>query len=148
MWRMKVPLRGSSGFHVAARVLGWLGVLTLLMGSGCHRPAGGLESQAFHGVFVLQTVDGLDLPAKVVHGKDQVEVRSGSMTFNEDGTCVSRTVFVPPSGVEANREVVADYTRHGSKVRMTWSGAGKTVGTIEGKAFTMNNEGMVFAYQQ
>lgn len=107
-----------------------------------------MESQPFSGVFVLQSVNGLELPAKVVHGKSEVEVRSGSLTFHEDGTCVSRTVFVPPSGMEVSREVMAEYSRDGADLRMTWRGAGKTVGTIDGTTFTMNNEGMIYAYRQ
>jgi len=31
---------------------------------------------------------------------------------------------------------------------MNWQGAGTTIGTVEGDTFTMNNEGMVFAYRK
>jgi hypothetical protein len=132
----------------SAGVLGLLGLMALVSTGGCHRQTGTAGAQPVSGVFVLQSVDGAALPAKVVHGNAVLEVRSGTMTFHEDGTCVSRTVFVPPSGLEVSREVMADYSRDGADLRMTWRGAGKTVGTIDGTSFTMNNEGMIFAYRQ
>ena len=42
----------------------------------------------------------------------------------------------------------ATYTRHGSELTMQWQGAGTTVGTLTGDTFTMNNEGMMLAYQK
>ena len=44
--------------------------------------------------------------------------------------------------------LLASYTRQGSKLTMKWEGAGMTTGTAEGDTFTMNNEGMVFAYRK
>jgi hypothetical protein len=75
-------------------------------------------------------------------------VRSGSFTIKADGTCSTKTVFVPPSGTEATREVSATYTKEGSKLTMKWQGAGMTIGTVEGDKFTMDNEGMVFVYKK
>jgi hypothetical protein len=31
---------------------------------------------------------------------------------------------------------------------MRWKGAGTTTGNIQGSDFTMNNEGMIFAYRK
>jgi hypothetical protein len=77
-----------------------------------------------------------------------LQVRSGTFTINADGTCSTKTVFVPPSGQEATREVSATYTKEGAKLTMQWKGAGTTTGTIEGDTFTMNNEGMLFVYKK
>ncbi|MCP4451350.1 MAG: hypothetical protein GY809_07810 [Planctomycetes bacterium] len=100
------------------------------------------------GVYTLITVNGSTLPATVSHGDHEVKVRSGVFTINADGTCTSKTVFGPPSGdKEISREVNATYTQEGSTLNMTWQGAGKTKGIVEGHTFTMNNEGMMFLYQ-
>lgn len=100
------------------------------------------------GSYALVSVDGQPVPASVSHEGAVLKVRSGTFTINADGTCSSRITFVSPSGAEAVREVGATYTRAGSQMNMQWTGAGKTVGTLSGKAFTMNNEGMLFVYRK
>ncbi|HWQ91528.1 MAG TPA: hypothetical protein VN673_07635 [Clostridia bacterium] len=102
----------------------------------------------FAGEYALVSVDGNPVPAKVTHEGAAIEVRSGTFTIHADGTCGTKTVFVPPSGTEVTREVSATYTKEGPKLTMQWKGAGTTVGTIEGNTFTMNNEGMVFVYKK
>jgi hypothetical protein len=98
------------------------------------------------GVYALISVNGNRVPANVSHEGAALQVLSGTFTINADGTCSSRTVFVPPSGTEVAREVTATYTKDGSTLTMQWKGAGTTVGTIQGNTFTMDNEGMVFVY--
>ena len=71
-----------------------------------------------------------------------------SFVIGADGTCSSKVVFGPPSGSEVTREVKASYTQQGAKLTMKWEGAGTTTGTVEGDTFTMNNEGMIFAYRR
>lgn len=100
------------------------------------------------GVYALVSVNGNNVPASVSHDGTQLQVRSGSFTIKADGTCGTTTVFVPPSGKEATRDVSATYTQEGSKLTMRWQGAGMTTGTIEGNIFTMDNEGMVFVYKK
>jgi len=100
------------------------------------------------GEYALVSVDGNPVPASVSHQGAELQVRSGTLTINADGTCSTRTVFVPPSGSEVTREVAATYTMDGSKVTMNWTGAGTTVGTIQGDTFTMDNEGMPFVYRK
>jgi hypothetical protein len=100
------------------------------------------------GVYALVSVNGNAVPASVSHDGTALQVRSGSFTIKADGTCSTKTVFVPPSGTEATREVSATYTKEGSKLTMQWQGAGMTTGTIEGNTFTMDNEGMVFVYKK
>jgi hypothetical protein len=88
------------------------------------------------------------VPASISHEGVELQVRSGSFIINEDGTCNSKTVFVPPSGTEVTREVTATYTRDGSRLTMQWKGAGITEGIVQGDVFTMDNEGMVFVYEK
>ena len=96
----------------------------------------------------MVSVNGNPLPAKITHEGAALQVRTGSFIIKADGTCSTKTVFVPPSGTEVAREVSATYTQVGSKLTMQWEGAGKTVGTIQGDTFTMDNEGMVFVYRK
>ena len=100
------------------------------------------------GVYALVSVNGNAVPASVSHDGTALQVRSGSFTIKADGTCGTKTVFVPPSGQEATREVSATYTKERSKLTMKWQGAGMTTGTIEGNTFTMDNEGMLFVYKK
>lgn len=100
------------------------------------------------GVYKLVTVDDIELPATVSHGVVEIKVHSGTFTFNADETCESNVLFGPPSRDPITRKVTADYTRDGSKVKMSWHGAGKTEGKFEGNRFSMNNEGMIFEYEK
>ena len=100
------------------------------------------------GTYRLLSVDGKNVPAVITHENAKVEIRSGSLTINNDGTCVSKMTFVPPSGKEGSQEVSATYSRNGDKLDMEWKEMGKTTGTLQGSTFTMNNEGMVLVYQK
>ena len=100
------------------------------------------------GDYALISVNGNNVPASLSHDGVALQVRSGTFTIKADGTCSTKTVFVPPSGPEATREVSATYTKEGSKLTMQWKDAGTTTGTIEGNTFTMDNEGMLFVYRK
>jgi hypothetical protein len=79
------------------------------------------------------------------HEGHTMTIKSGSFIINADGTCSSKMSL---AGREAAIEVKASYTRQGSTLTMQWERAGMTTGTVEGDTFTMNNEGMVFAYRK
>ena len=100
------------------------------------------------GVYSLVSVNGKPVPATVSHDGANLEVRSGTFTIGDDGTCLSKILFVPPTGAEVLREVKATYTQAGSELTMRWERAGVTKGTVAGDTFTMNNEGMIFAYRK
>jgi len=119
-----------------------------LLLSGCKPEAKVAEGGDPTGVYALVSVNGNAVPASISHDGTALQVRSGTFTLKADGTCGTKTVFVPPSGQEATREVSATYTKEGSKLTMQWQGAGRTTGTIDGNTFTMDNEGMVFVYRK
>ena len=100
------------------------------------------------GTYALISVDGKNVPCALEHEGHSVTIKSGSFVIQADGTCASKVTFVPPSGSDLTRDVSATYTREGLKLTMKWKGAGTTVGTFEGNTFTMNNEGMLFAYRK
>jgi phage baseplate assembly protein gpV len=123
-------------------------VLTAAVVTGCkHEPQAAREINPV-GSYALVSVDGNNVPCTVQHEAAKLTVKSGSLTIKADGTCSSKIVVTPPSGTEAAREVKATFTRAGTKLSMRWEGAGNTVGTVEGDTFTMNNEGMIFAYRK
>ena len=139
----------SIGFVTVRRAVSW-GVL-LAVGwslSACKPAVKVAPGASATGVYALVEVNGNKVPARISHEGVAVEVRSGSFTINADGTCASKTCFVPPTGAEVTREVSATYTREGSRLNMKWQGAGQTTGTLEDNTFTMNNEGMVFVYKK
>jgi hypothetical protein len=97
------------------------------------------------GTYTLVTVDGSKVPCTVQHEGHTMTIQSGGFIINPEGTCSSK---VSLAGRDAAIEVKASYTREGPKLTMKWQGAGMTIGTVEGDTFTMNNEGMVFAYRK
>ena len=97
------------------------------------------------GTYALVTVDGNKVPCTVQHEGHTMTIKSGGFIINADGTCSSKMFL---AGRDAAIEVKAAYTREGPKLTMQWQGAGMTIGTVEGDTFTMNNEGMVFAYRK
>ncbi len=125
-----------------------LALMAGLFLSACrnHKPA--FIDAASVGTYALVSVNGTRVPAKVFHDDVALEVRSGSFTFEADGTCSTRTVFVPPSGTEVSRAVGGTCLQKDSKLTLQWKGAGKTTGTIQGNTFIMENEGMVFVYEK
>lgn len=121
---------------------------TGLVMCSCAKQGSALKPADFTGVYALVSVDGKPVPANITHDGAALQVRSGTFIINADGTCRTKTAFVPPSGTEIRRDVSATYTRNGSKLTMQWKGAGKTVGTIQGDTFSMDNEGMAFVYRK
>lgn len=100
------------------------------------------------GTYTLVSVNGGVLPFTIDHDGVSITIRSGSFVINADQTCASRMTVVVGSGQEMTRDVSATYTRDGSKLTMTWKGAGVTTGTADGKTFRMDNEGMALAYEK
>jgi hypothetical protein len=100
------------------------------------------------GTYALVSVDGKPLPCTLQHEGQSPTIKSGTFIISADGTCSSKVDFSLPSGGDNRREVKASYKREGSKLTMKWEGAGTTLGTVEGDTFTMNNEGMIFAYRK
>lgn len=146
--KMNRDARECSTRQFVRLALGAVVVGAGLLVVGC-KPARVATNEAVPaGVYNLVSVDGNPVPAKVTHGGHALEVRSGTMTFEAGSACGTRTVFVPAGGKEVVREVQATYTRHGAELKMSWKGAGKTTGTLEGDVFTLNNEGMLFVYRR
>jgi len=134
----------------------WLPLFMVLICAGCKQdakvaadsnPKAAADSNPV-GTYALESVAGNKVPCTVQHEGHALGVQSGSFTIKADGTCSTKTVFVPPSGTEATREVSATYTKEGSRLTMQWQGAGTTTGTMEGSTFTMDNEGMLFVYRK
>ena len=116
--------------------------------AGCRAQQAAADATDATGVYALVSVDGKPVPAHVSHGSDTLLVRSGTFTIRADGSCVSAITLVPPTGKEATREVSATYVKKGATLTMRWKGAGQTVGTVSGKTFTMQNEGLAFVYEK
>lgn len=68
--------------------------------------------------------------------------------MTEEGGRISDTVFGPPKGEVVHRRVEASYTQSGNELLLRWKGAGMTKGTLGDESFTMDNEGMIFAYRK
>jgi hypothetical protein len=100
------------------------------------------------GTYTLVSVNGSALPYTMTHEPPGVRVTSGSFRIDADGTCTSDVSFVLPSGEAMSRPVSATWTRDGTRLTMSWQGAGVTNGTVEGDTFTMDNEGQIFVYRK
>jgi hypothetical protein len=100
------------------------------------------------GTYTLLSVDGNKVPCEVKHEDVTLMIKSGAFIFSERSNCISKMIFSVASSPDATREVKATYTREGPTLTLRWQGAGMTKGTLEGDTFTMNNEGMVFAFRK
>ncbi len=100
------------------------------------------------GVYALVSVDGQPVPCNINHENTAMTVQSGSFAITADGHCTCNMVI--SVGSRKNMTVVthASYQQSGTELTMTWEGAGMTTGKLTGDTFTMNNEGMVFAYRK
>ncbi len=135
--------------HPTHHLLAWcwppLCAALMLIGAGCQQTAKVATDANPVGTYALASIDGNKVPCTLQHEGHTMTVDSGSFVINPDGTCSSKVVL---AGRSSAMEVKATYKREGSKLTMQWTGAGTTVGTIEGDTFTMNNEGMVFVYRK
>ena len=129
-------------------LLSLLVVVGLLALTACEQRKPTAENVKPASAYTLVSVDGKPVPCSIEHEGTKLAVRSGTFLITDDGTCVSKVLFSPPSGQEVTREVKASYTLQGQTLTMKWEGAGVTTGTVQGDDFTMNNEGMNFAYRR
>jgi len=114
-----------------------------------HMPTSNATAKPDHvGTYNLVSINGVKLPCTPPHEGGAPEVQSGAITLNADGSLNTTTTFKVPSGQVVNREVSGTYTREGSQFAMQWKGAGRTTATLDTSTFTMNNEGMMFAYRK
>jgi hypothetical protein len=97
------------------------------------------------GSYSLVSVDGKPVPCRVTHDGHAMVIQSGRFLIHADGTCRSQMFL---EGRDAGIEVKATYIQAGPQLTMTWQGAGRTIGNVEGDTFTMKNEGRVFSYQR
>jgi hypothetical protein len=125
-----------------------LPLLTAAVWVGCSQPARVDTNVNPVGHYALVSVNGNKAPCTVQHEGHTLNVQSGAFIINADGTCSSKMVFSVTPGHEVNREVKATYTLQGSTLTMHWEGAGMTTGTVQDDTFTLNNEGMIFAYRK
>jgi hypothetical protein len=125
-----------------------LPVLTMMPWAGCSQKANVAADAGSVGIYNLVSVDGNKVPCTVQHEGVAMAVKSGTFAIRADGTCSSKMLFAVRPGDNIDREVKASYTQEGSKLTMKWERAGTTIGTVEGDTFTMNNEGMIFAYHK
>ena len=100
------------------------------------------------GEYALVSVDGKAVPCRVRHEGNEMEIKAGVFVIRGDGTCGSKITLVNPKGTEGVMERQAAYKHRNGTLTMKWERAGATTGTITSDSFTMNNEGMVFAYQK
>jgi hypothetical protein len=100
------------------------------------------------GDYNLVSVDGKAVPCRVRHEGHEMEIKAGVFAIHADGTCGSKITLVNPTGTEGTIERQAAYQHRNGTLTMKWEKFGTTTGTIAGDSFTMNNEGMVFAYRK
>ena len=135
---------------VTRHPLGWclLALFLALAWAGCKQEAKVAADINPAGIYTLASVDGKPVPCALTHEGATMTIKSGVFTISGDSTCSSKIIFSMPSKGDVGREVKATYTQQGAKLTMKWEGAGITMGNVEGNTFTMDNEGMVFAYQK
>lgn len=136
----KFARRHVSGFAVT--------LPAAFLACGCNGPGATSAAADPAGTYSLVSVDGKPVPTTLSHEGATLRVRSGTFIIGSDGTCSTTTAFVGPAGAEVTRTVNATYVRDGATLTMRWKGAGTTVGTSDGKTFTMVNEGVSWSYSK
>jgi hypothetical protein len=109
-------------------------------------PTAPTQTSDYTGTYTLVTINGNKIPYTPTHEAGAPEVQSGTITLNADGTFTSAMSYGLPDGKVASRDFSGTYTRDGSRFSLQWKGAGVNTATLEGNTFTMNNEGVLFAY--
>lgn len=116
--------------------------------AGCARRGSASTEPLPAGDYALESVNGLAVPCTVDHQGRSMKIKSGSFAMSADGACRSSIVLTAPNGKDVTKEVKAAGVRTGNQVSFKWEGAGRTSGEIDGTKFTMENEGMKFAYRK
>jgi hypothetical protein len=114
----------------------------------CKPPPGTAESSDPTGTYTLITIDGHELPYAPSHeGEQGPEIVASTFTINADGTFLMKMNYKAGSR-SSSRDFTGTYTFENSTFRFEWDNAGVTSATLEGNTFTMNNEGILFAYRK
>lgn len=130
------------------RALGLVVSALALLAVGCQQQPKSSTPPDATGTYTLATVGGQKLPCTPPHQGGAPEVRAGSITLQADGTFTSTMTYAGPGGQAGSRDFSGTYTRQGSSFKLQWKGAGTTTATLDGNIFTMNNEGLLFAYRK
>lgn len=146
---LNTPLKNGQGLSTRHFLrFCMLALVPAMLWTGCKPNAKTVAETNPVGTYNLVSVHGNQVPCTVKHEGAEPSIKSGTFIINADGTCSSKIQFTLPGRGDATREVKASYTRQGAQLTMKWQGAGITTGTVEGDTFTMNNEGMIFAYRK
>ncbi|HIK97839.1 MAG TPA: hypothetical protein EYG10_07030 [Gammaproteobacteria bacterium] len=132
--------------NIQAILTGILGLGLCLTGCRTHTPENNNSNSS--GVYKLVSINDHELPYSPPHAGGAPEVRAGEITLIEDGSFTSAMNYGLPDGKETGREFKGSYSRNGSDFHLKWEGAGTTTASLEGDTFTMNNEGVLFAYRK
>ena len=148
-----VPLRhGEAASKTVPMILRYIAatfaICIFLAGCQCKQQGETTTHPDISGSYNLATINGNTLPYTPPHQGGAPLVTSGTFTIKPDGNCTSKILFALPSGKSSSREVSATYKQEANKLNMQWHGAGRTIGTLEGDTFTMNNEGAIFIYRR
>lgn len=129
-------------------MLGWALLLAVFGLTACKPIANPATPADVSGTYTLTTVAGKSLPTTPPHKGGAPEVTSGSITLNADGSFVGAMSYRLPDGKTMNRDFTGSYQQAGARLTLQWKGAGTTSGIVETNTFTMNNEGVLFAYRK
>jgi hypothetical protein len=104
----------------------------------------------YAGIYTMTTADGHPVPyTSVENGQQGIEIKSGTLTLNTDGTFISTMSYGSrPMGWPRNGDFKGTFAQDGSGLVLSWPGAGKTKVTVEGDKLTVNNEGKLFVYEK
>ncbi len=129
--------------------LGLLALIVLLALTGCQKNGLATNNNSdLAGVYQLVSVDGRAVPCALAHDGATLTIQSGTFTIAKNGHGRSAVTFSVPARGDLKKEVNATCQRQGMELTLHWEGAGTTTGNVTGDRFTMNNEGVLWAYQK
>lgn len=129
----------------------WPIVLACFVALSCDGPSSAVRPTVGpeEGTYVLVTVDGKTLPARLAEGGMLVEVDSATLTLGNGGSLRMSTSFrVGPEGRAATNVVTGSYAMNGAMLTFTYQNGGRNAGSLSGSTLQMTNEDLVWVFRK
>lgn len=127
-------------------------VVLMLVFLGACDDSGTGPDNSVHGTYTLDTVNGNKVPFAIVQiGNDKLEIMSGSVTINADGTFSGRTTLrTTEEGRTTTEEesFTGTYTNTNNSFTFRTSDGDTYSGSVTGGSLTLIVEGFTLVYRK
>ena len=125
----------------------WSLTLLLVLSAACGDSTG---PDSIAGRYVLKSIDGSPLPVVIFQMfSDKVEVTSGYLQINADGTCrssLSRTLTEENRVTNETDGDMCTWTQDGSEVVFSYPDGATDTGSLTGNVLAIRDGGLAFVF--